>query len=405
MKTKNNQKHFLSLLLFYIFFGISVIIFLILLSKEGINGKQAEVFFLKTNDLFADFWNTCHYIQDRDPYLTSPDRGYPPLAYLFMYPFSRIIYNAGTSYQLAWGAIYSCWCSMALFYACYKLYGDSSKWAFGAILPLFFSSIFLFSFERGNLIMLAAVFVTVYFKYYNSNSKILKHIAFIALACAASFKVYPAIFGLLLLYEKRFKDTFWLILYGVAAFILPFFFFKGGISNINPLLENVQLQTEAYRIGYSVFARFGLNYLGIPFGSIYTSDPTYIGYLLAVLSVIVACFHQKFWKKIMLLLCVCIMIPVNSALYTGLYLFPAIVLMLADKSFENGNLFYYLAVLFYLTPINLPFIGNQASNYALTLIWIALISEGMHRAFFTIRKRYGESRPSITMSGEDSKLA
>ena len=48
---------------------------------------------------------------------------------------------------------------------------------------------------------------------------------------AAGFKLYSALFGLLWIKERKYKDTLRLLLYGVLAFFAPFVFF-GGINGI-----------------------------------------------------------------------------------------------------------------------------------------------------------------------------
>ena len=82
----------------------------------------------------------------------------------------------------------------------------------------------MFTIERGNLILLSFA-LTMFFSF------------FIALAVAASIKIYPAIFGLLLVKKKEIKETVRLVLYGVIAFIIPFFYYDG--------FESIQIMIQA----------------------------------------------------------------------------------------------------------------------------------------------------------------
>ena len=68
-----------------------------------------------------------------------------------------------------------------------------TKWLM--TLALAFSGIALFSYERGNVIYLAVIGMVCFIEHYQSENKVLREWAFIALAFAAAIKGYPAIFG------------------------------------------------------------------------------------------------------------------------------------------------------------------------------------------------------------------
>lgn len=98
----------------------------------------------------------------------------------------------------------------------------------------------LFAIERGNYIILSLIFLIYFIAYYRSENKLRRETAFIALAISAGLKLYPAAFGILLLYEKRWKDALKTICYGVTSIIVPFFIIRkhmpegvnGGINGI-----------------------------------------------------------------------------------------------------------------------------------------------------------------------------
>ena len=47
------------------------------------------------------------------------------------------------------------------------------------------------------------------------------------LAFAAGIKIYPAVFGVILIKERKWADAVRLVIYGVVLFFVPFFFFEG----------------------------------------------------------------------------------------------------------------------------------------------------------------------------------
>lgn len=97
---------------------------------------------------------------------------------------------------------------------------------------LAFSSVFsfgvLFAYERGNIIVLTLALTLFFVFFHNSaNSAVVRELALVALALAAGLKIYPALFGLILLKERDWKKAARTIIYGIACFILPFFAFDG----------------------------------------------------------------------------------------------------------------------------------------------------------------------------------
>jgi hypothetical protein len=64
--------------------------------------------------------------------------------------------------------------------------------------------------------------ILIYLRYYNSNSKKLQYMSFFALAMAAGIKIVPAIFGVLLIREKRYRDACICAIIGVFVFFVPF---------------------------------------------------------------------------------------------------------------------------------------------------------------------------------------
>ena len=103
--------------------------------------------------------------------------------------------------------------------------------AFSALLsfPVFFTI------GTGNNTLFAAIFTMIYLFWYDSSNRYQREMALISLAAAAATKLAPAIFGILLLYEKRWKDALRTIIYGVVLGVLPFCVFGGGIRYNLPL--------------------------------------------------------------------------------------------------------------------------------------------------------------------------
>ena len=96
----------------------------------------------------------------------------------------------------------------------------------------------LYSFDRGNIVWFCMAFLMVYIFTYDSKNKILREIGLISLAIATSIKIYPVVFGLMLIFDKRWAEAKRCIIYGVLIFFVPFLCF-GGFSEFTVLLSNL----------------------------------------------------------------------------------------------------------------------------------------------------------------------
>ncbi len=171
---------------------------------------------------------------------------YPPLVNLFYFFLSRLL-PAGTTDNIDFPGRYIVrngqlpLLSYVLFTVAVVLFTVKviEKYVARSSLPrskallaytIVFSYPSVYCIERGNITMLAAVLTLVFVMYRDSEKRYLRELSFIALAVAASIKIYPAVFGLLLIFDKKYKDAARLAVYGAVLFIVPFFFYDGFTS-------------------------------------------------------------------------------------------------------------------------------------------------------------------------------
>ena len=88
------------------------------------------------------------------------------------------------------------------------------------------------------MVYLVLVLLIAFLLMRDSEKKVNREIALICLACAAGLKIYPALFGVLYIKEKRFKEAVRAIIYGVLIFFLPYIFF-GGIDGLKQNICNL----------------------------------------------------------------------------------------------------------------------------------------------------------------------
>ena len=154
----------------YLVFAYSLILlFLIFLFVSP--DTQTLVFFRQGKDFMADFFNHVYYVKDLNPYefnidiasQNAGDKIYTPFTYLLFYYFSKIFscnditmnVNVYPKLGLAFVTCFFTICSFVLFYILQKAASFKNK--FWVLFSLIFSGIFLYSLERGNLILLSVI--------------------------------------------------------------------------------------------------------------------------------------------------------------------------------------------------------------------------------------------------------
>lgn len=187
---------------------------------------------------FTDFWSHIgRLLFSPNIYTTDADAIFPPLAYLFLklfaYPLSykaeqgqdleQISHSGYGILAVLMFILLYVWLLMIAVHAFYKTDNTFKKNILLAIL-IFSYSVWGFAFERGNLVLYAMVFLMLGLALRDSPHKALRELALIFVAISAGFKLYPAIFGFLWIAEKRYKEAARLVLYGLAAFFVPFLF-------------------------------------------------------------------------------------------------------------------------------------------------------------------------------------
>lgn len=381
------------------FYGIITILILLFVSGLLIYplGTQLNVFFIKTDNFFADFFNVQIYIADWDPYHNTVnglgEKCYLPFTYLFLELFNGFYNYSGASLIDCYGsstATMSCilfmMVSLFLFYHSLSCLTEIPSKLKSVLL---FSSVVLFSFERGNIIILCGALICYFLAYKNSPISRLRIFSLLCLCVVSIIKVYPAILGLYLLRDKRYKDIAICVCITIILAFVPFLFFTGGFDNIGQMFENYAVFSQTYSF-YSVFPRYGLSHI-IAWGLIGfhvdrgVSDiilllPQFLLYLSCLLSFVLFFYVKMAWKRLAFVVLPIIMLPTNSGFYCGLYFIPVIVLFLYNNEGRKLDFLYMLLICLFLNPFQLLVVkginvSQQLSNIALLAIWLLLMIE------------------------------
>ncbi len=252
-----------------------------------------------------------------------------------------------------------------------------------------FSVPVLFLIQRGNIMILSLIGVMVFFLLKDSSDSKLRNAGYFCLAIASSIKLYPAIFGLILIKDKEYKEALKLSLWGVGVFIITFILFctegLGGIPlffgnitgfNSSFFYNTVQKTTidaianisgntayqdkpvfdsyviDGCRIGYAAF----LEHLFMWFGNSLSSSAVLASKMAIVISVVgtvASFFSKRRWQTVALLAAVLVGAQNRSYVYTAVFMIIPLVMFLNDE--DKGNLKYLYLVLQILIFFPLPF--------------------------------------------------
>lgn len=387
---------------FYIILVSALLIFFISIPLTHYNSLR--LYLWKQGSSFYDFF-TClkgNIYWERD-HLYTDGTIYPPLANLFYAIITRCMsietlrqLNELTNYNDI-KALQECSIYFVIYINILLLgyYLVCTFWKKGSKLErnvfavlMLFTVPFLYQFERANIIFLTLILAMLFFAWKDSENKILKELSFLSLAIAAGMKLYPAVFGLLLVKEKRYKETIRLILYGILFFLLPFLFYGELPDILIVLLKNLMNTSGTFsmtRIGcqldYTTVLQNVFTWTG---GNRVFWAGVFRIILIAggMWSIIVL---RQEWKCILLLTCIIIGIPSISYVYTAIFIVIPLIVYLDSGNKTYKDLIYLLGMLLVIIP--LPFCWMEGSgdvNYSYMNVSTPVWVEGMSILVMTI---------------------
>ena len=356
--------------LLYIFLiGMFVLAVIAFINASNMQDMGVSVmFFNDPYDSWMDFFNPINHAGVADPYIDT-DRIYPPICYCFYWLISRFVprglYTSShirrMKYLTGGAIVFTMYMvlTVCLFVNLMKKFirlssreerlevtrkreemeGFFQKLLIGAIL---FSSPFIYQFERANIIFVALMFLLMYLLLKDSENKIAREIGLICLAISACIKIYPAVFGLLLLKEKRWKDSIRVVIYGLIFFFVPFLF-MGGFDKIPNFLEALLMSpdnSDPHTYGYGNKLNFNNTIMAVHTfffnrGEISPADAQnkahYLTLLLTFGSALMAYFSKAKWKTYALLTGIMVGFPAFSFMYCSVFICIPLVAFVMQK--------------------------------------------------------------------------
>ena len=365
--------------LFVLLMSLSFAIYAIFYIIKG-EADYVDIFFIRTSDLFMDFFNSVRDASQGERVYTVRHVIYPPMANLLYLIFSRFLpssYNdTGWSRRDNWVeyteailliTLITVVCALLLFFLVYEKLNATKGVKFLFALFAVLSVPTLYTIERGNIIFFSLIALMVYAFTYSSESKLYREIGLIALAFAFSIKLYPVVFGYFLLIDKRYKDAMRCVIYGLLMLIIPSFFF-GGFNCFVYIAQNIFSFSSGSGAGsINILA----SYTGIPKGV--WSLLAYGWCLICALCFALAPFiHNERWKVWMLGIITFLCVPSLTSLYLwSFFLIPMIFFVNSGKA-NSKNVFMLVMMMslfvFTVCRFNSWLTINSFLSYVVTAI-------------------------------------
>jgi hypothetical protein len=280
---------------------------------------------------------------------------YPPFTYLVIYPFSVLPKGLALSLFLTLFAGSFLYVVAKNLKSAGTLATVRNTVAIGLL-----SYPFLFTVDRANIEWVVFLLVYLFVVCYTQERRFLGSVF---LALAISLKMFPAVFLVLLLGGRRYRETASTLGLAGALSLLGFLVFDGGIlANWQRLSQSMGSYAAIYMAGAGGWS-FGHSLLGAIKFLLEPKTPMDFNesaQLVAVYSVLALLvffatssllwrWRGRFWKQVLLLVLAMNLLPQVSADYKMLHIFVPLFLFVNQDSSEKNDLLY--AILFGLLLI------------------------------------------------------
>ena len=312
-----------------------------------------NTFLFAPEDRFHDFTNVIKMTKDLNPYYSQLWAVYFPFFYVLVYPFSLL--NMGFSLF-----IFHMLFIFGVAYWNVKSFGrpETLNQIMALFIVTFLTYPFLFSIDRSNfeeLIFIFLMITIIAFEKRNLN------LSAIFLSFAIATKLFPAVFLILFLAEKKYSHTVLVIALSLIETYFGLIILQGDVStNISGLMHWLDKYQYDYIIGNGGYA-FGHSLFGILKTGIFAvqlflnvgyknvlmrQHGNFIAQIYFIMSILgfiyiaIVCWREeKYWKKIALLVIAMNLLPYVSADYKLIYFLLPMGLLIRDENIGENKIY------------------------------------------------------------------
>jgi len=238
----------------------------------------------------------------------------------------------------------------------------------------------LFAVDRANIEIFMFIFLYLFIYFYVKKRFFLSTIF---LFLAIGMKGYPAVFLVLLLSDKRYKEIifmFLLIMISVLAFQkMGIFNWNSMISGFNTDVYSFTMNNNLVQRGVSLYSLVKLAFIQFnvinsvdmaKFLSVYLKT---VFCFFVVLAGYIIFFEKEFWKKVALLIFAMLLLPHMSADYKLLHIFIPLFLFINTQKKDRFDTFYIIMFGLLLIPKDYYIFPKIISDSGTSDISIAIV--------------------------------
>lgn len=339
--------------IFFVYLAVSVCFIAILLLKDKLNLSIFKTRLL-SNEVLTDFTQVLFYSLNGKASYSEPYYNiYFPLVLIIFYPFALICKNdfkgimeatsPNTTIKGWWATqvnptlissprIWLCYvvfilaCLVAIFFLLKKIFKFNYVEAIFAISTFVLSAPFIFTFLRGNVIILTFLLVLCFFCTIDSKNKVFNELGLVCLAFASVFKIYPIVFAGFLVNKKQWLNVIKLILYFVILLLFPCIIYEDSLFLIIDNLTGFSNGVRVFKVSNFSITGWTYKMLDLFLPSKYSKGMHLVGKIISLVFLIFGA--------------VCII--TTKSTYNKLVLCGSLILVVPGVSYYYGTIFLFL---------------------------------------------------------------
>ena len=351
-------------------FTASVFYHYVLSNYNGLGYYPYNTFLFNPADKFNDFYNIYKATIDLNPY-AAPVSVYFPFTFIVVYLFTLLHNDHLALYVFTF--IFLAFLITYVYRAIPSV--KKSEKSMDTFILIFMSYPVLFNLDRGNWESVLFVFLVLFLYYYQKKDD-LKSVFFLSLAI--SMKLYPAVFIVLFLADKKYRNILYTGISVIVITMLSAFMLEGGVAKSLLGLKN---NLENFRNAY-IMSDHGLQHNASLYGviKIMKLPLNYYSVLAVVIFALIAAYvilkEDIYWKRVTFLVLSMILLPQVSYDYKLIHLFIPLLLFLNHAKPCKSDLVFALLWGLLLIPKDYYLISGDISIAVLfnPLIMVMMIS-------------------------------
>jgi len=331
-------------------FALSVIFHYSMGNYFGFNSYPHNTFLFTPADKFNDFFNIYRATEHLNPY-SNPLCCYFPFTYMPVYLLTLIPEKLALAILVG---IFIC----SVYYIVYRSNSRADKYLKNlcAFSFTFMSYPVLFTIDRGNLEIIVFLFLAIFFYYYQAGDD-KKSVFFLALASA--MKLYPGIFVVLFLADRKYKSAAYTVVIAIVVSLVSASILSGGIfGSLQGLQQNLAYFKQTYffsgagvQHNNSIYGIFNIIHKIIPSAAPILGFYSIIALAIFVfVSMYIIFVEKQFWKRTALLVFMMLLLPQVSFDYKLIHVIFVVMLFFKSQEVDRHDVFYAMFLGLLLIP-------------------------------------------------------